>query len=62
MILRRAIRNATEIQAECPHRGLCSYLQAGQAQVWLSCGHYQGLKQNGNQLKVRCTFQQQESN
>lgn len=60
MKLRRAIKKATEIEAECPVNGTCSYLQTGRAQMWLSCGHYQGLKQVGKGLMVRCGYQRTE--
>jgi len=58
MTLRPAIKRATEIEAVCPGNGTCSYLQEGQAQVWFSCGHYQGLKKNGIGWLVRCDYPQ----
>ncbi len=57
MILRRAIKRATDILAECPHGAVCSYLQAGQAQMWFSCGYYMGLKKEGNHWMARCSLQ-----
>lgn len=60
-ILRTAVKNGSDIVAECPISSVCSSLPEEDGGMESKCGHLGGYLKSNKGLKVQCRYQEKRS-